>query len=77
LLQAAILTLLAFGFRNASQESRLADRATATGTANAVSVGNGWNDEGVEKKDSCSKYEQYTFHDCFLLVTGNWIVIFS
>lgn len=61
---------IAFGFRNNSHRgSRLADSATATGAANAISVDNGWNNEGVEKKDSCGKYEQYTFHDCFLLVT--------
>ncbi len=67
-----------FGFRKATQNLGLAaSGSTATGTANAISVGNGWDDEGVQKKDSCSKYEQDTFHDCFLLVRGNWIVIFS
>jgi hypothetical protein len=65
-------------FVKATQNLGLAASAsTTTGAANAVSVGDGWNDEGVQEKDSCSKYEQSTFHDCFLLVTGNWIVIFS
>ncbi len=65
-LQAAISMQILFGFRKATQNLGLAaSGSTATGTANAISVGNGWDDEGVQKKDSCSKYEQDTFHDWF------------
>ena len=74
-LQAATLESIVFAFRKFSLG--LAHRATATSTANTLGMGNGWNDDSVQEKDSCSKYEQYTFHDCFLLVRGNWIVIFS
>jgi len=54
-----------FAFRKFSL--RLAHRATATCAANTLGIGNGWNDDSVQKKDSCGKYEQYTFHDCFSL----------
>jgi len=57
-----------FAFRKFSL--RLAHRATATCAANTLGMGNGWNDDSVQKKDSCGNYEQYTFHDCFSLYQG-------
>lgn len=53
------MTSIMFGFRNATQELRLADwtSATITSTPSAIGVRDGGNDQSVEEHQGCC-YEQ-------------------
>jgi len=67
--------LCAFG---AQLTLRLAHPAATTGAGGpAVGADHGWNDKGAYKQDGGCDYEDDAFHDCFLLVTASWTVIFS
>jgi len=57
---------------------RFAQVAATTGAGGAaVGLNYLWNNKSAYEKDSCADYENDAFHDCFLLVTANWTVIFS
>jgi len=57
-LQAANSGLMVFVFRNASGESRLAERvSSATGAADAIGVHNGGDYQSAEEHQSCCNHQ--------------------